>query len=135
MNTVKKSFSILESFKQNRTRISPSKRVLNKRSRNSKDINIQQTVFTKSKIQQGYREYNTCLYLRDIVNRRSRNSKDINIQQIVFTESKIQQGYGENKLNEKIQYIVYIYVRFAQPNFRNFYFLFLRIFFISSAYM
>ena len=96
MNTVKKSFSILESFKQNRTRISPSKRVLNKRSRNSKDINIQQTVFTKS---------------------------------------KIQQGYGENKLNEKIQYIVYIYVRFAQPNFRNFYFLFLRIFFISSAYM
>ena len=41
---------------ENRTRVSPSKRFLNKRSRNSKVIIIQQTVFTKSKIQQGYGE-------------------------------------------------------------------------------
>ena len=56
MNTVKKYFSIIESFKQNRTRVSPSKRFLNKRSRNSKDINIQETVLPEGKIKQRYGE-------------------------------------------------------------------------------
>ena len=35
----------------------------------------------------------------------------------------------------KFQYIVYIYIRFVQLNFRNFHFLSLRIFFISSIHI
>ena len=35
----------------------------------------------------------------------------------------------------KFQYIVYIYVRFTQSNFRNFYFLSLHIFFIRSVHI
>ena len=78
------------------------------------------------------------LHLRDILNKRSRISKDINNKQTVFAESKIQEGYGKaNKTSKfgKFQYIVYIYVCFAQPNVINFYFLSLRIFFISSVHI
>ena len=56
MNTVKKSFSILESLNKTEHVSFHLRHILDKRSRNSKGINIQQTVFTKRKIQQGYGE-------------------------------------------------------------------------------
>ena len=97
MNTVKKSFSILESFKQNRTRVSLSRDILWKRSRNSKVLTFSKQFSQKVKYNMDIENRTRVSPSKRFLNKRSRNSKVIIIQQTVFTKSKIQQGYRESR--------------------------------------